>query len=170
MFYGEEVLRALPRYRKLFRFPYLKEGSTPQQRDEMRAFLKARGYRNGHVTIDASDWYVDQRLRDRLKKDPRADRAPYRDFYLDHIRESNLEWLGRTRRDNLIAAEARIGEDVEIRRTVVGDRAHLANGSRLQDVVVFAGARVAAPGRVSQALVTPDGVYPIGQLTGKEGP
>jgi len=88
----------------------------------------------------------------------------------EDILESNLEWLGRTRRDNLIAAEARIGEDVEIRRTVVGDRAHLANGSRLQDVVVFAGARVAAPGPVSQALVTPDGVYPIGQLTGKEGP
>ena len=50
---AEEVLRVLPRYRKLFRFPYLKEGATPEQRDRMRAFLKARGYRNGHVTIDA---------------------------------------------------------------------------------------------------------------------
>lgn len=100
---AEEVLRALPRYRKLFRFPYLKEGKTAGQRDRMRAFLRARGYRNGHVTIDASDWYVDQRLRERLKRDPKADTAPYRDFYLAHIRERSLFYddlarraLGRT--------------------------------------------------------------------------
>lgn len=87
---AEEVLKVLPRYRKIFRFPYLKEGDTPQQRDGMRAFIKKRGYRNGHVTIDASDWYVDVRLRERLKKDPKADAAPYRDFYLGHIRERAL--------------------------------------------------------------------------------
>jgi peptidoglycan-N-acetylglucosamine deacetylase len=87
---AEEILQALPRYRKLFRFPYLKEGATPEQRDRMRAFLKERGYRNGHVTIDASDWYVDQRLRARLKQDPRAATEPYRDFYLAHIRERAL--------------------------------------------------------------------------------
>jgi peptidoglycan-N-acetylglucosamine deacetylase len=87
---AEAILEVLPRYRKLFRFPFLKEGDTAAQRDRMRAFLKGRGYRNGHVTIDASDWYVDQRLRDRLKRDPRADTAPYRDFYLAHIRERAL--------------------------------------------------------------------------------
>lgn len=106
---AEEVLKVLPRYRKLFRFPYLKEGATPEQRDGMRAFLKARGYRNGHVTIDASDWYVDQRLRERLKKDPKADAAPYRDFYLGHIRERALFYdalalkvLGRRVRHTLL--------------------------------------------------------------------
>lgn len=84
---AEEILKPLPRYRKLFRFPFLKEGKTAEQRDRMRAFLRERGYRNGHVTIDASDWYVDQRLRERLKQDPRAATEPYRDFYLAHIRE-----------------------------------------------------------------------------------
>lgn len=87
---AEEVLKVLPRYRKIFRFPYLKEGDTPQQRDGMRAFIKKNGYRNGHVTIDASDWYVDTRLRERLKKDPKANVRPYRDFYLSHIRERSL--------------------------------------------------------------------------------
>jgi peptidoglycan/xylan/chitin deacetylase (PgdA/CDA1 family) len=87
---AEEILKALPRYRKLFRFPFLKEGKTAEQRDRMRAFLRERGYRNGHVTIDASDWYVDQRLRERLKQDPRAATEPYRDFYLAHIRERAL--------------------------------------------------------------------------------
>ena len=53
----------------------------------MRAFMREHGYRNGHVTIDASDWYVDQRMRDRLKANPKADLAPYRDYYLEHIWE-----------------------------------------------------------------------------------
>ena len=84
---NEALLKALPRYRRLFRFPFLKEGKTSEQRDRMRAFLKERGYKNGHVTIDASDWYVDERLRKKLKEDPRADTRPYRDFYLNHLWE-----------------------------------------------------------------------------------
>jgi peptidoglycan/xylan/chitin deacetylase (PgdA/CDA1 family) len=81
----ETLLEQFSRYRKFFRFPYLNEGETAEQRDKMRAFLRERGYRNGHVTIDASDWYVDGRLRERLERDPEADVAPYREFYLDHI-------------------------------------------------------------------------------------
>ncbi|HYE15007.1 MAG TPA: polysaccharide deacetylase family protein [Pyrinomonadaceae bacterium] len=95
---AEEVLKAVPGYRKWFRFPFLKEGATPEQRDRMRAFLRERGYRNGHVTIDASDWYVDQRLRERLKKEPKADTAPYRDFYLSHIAERARYYDGLARR------------------------------------------------------------------------
>lgn len=86
----ERVLSGFPRFRKLFRFPYLKEGDTAEKRDAMRAFLATHGYRNGHVTIDASDWYVDQRLRARLAREPSADLAPYRAFYLDHVWERAL--------------------------------------------------------------------------------
>lgn len=82
---AETLLKRLPHFRKYFRFPYLKEGKTAEQRDMMRSFLREHGYRNGHVTIDASDWYVDGRLRERLKKDPRAEVAPYREYYLAHL-------------------------------------------------------------------------------------
>jgi peptidoglycan/xylan/chitin deacetylase (PgdA/CDA1 family) len=84
---AETVLARLPGYERIFRFPYLSEGDTPEKRDRMRAFLRERGYRNGHVTVDASDWYVDSRLRARLEARPGADVAPYRDFYLAHIWE-----------------------------------------------------------------------------------
>jgi peptidoglycan/xylan/chitin deacetylase (PgdA/CDA1 family) len=84
---AETLLQQLPRYKQFFRFPFLKEGNTVEQRDRMRAFLKERGYRNGHVTIDASDWYVDDRLRKKLKDNPQADTRPYRDFYLTHLWE-----------------------------------------------------------------------------------
>jgi peptidoglycan/xylan/chitin deacetylase (PgdA/CDA1 family) len=84
---GEEIIEDFLHFTRLFRFPFLKEGDTKVKRDAVRAFLKERGYGIGHVTIDTSDWYVDQRLRERLEKEPDADLTPYRDFYLSHIWE-----------------------------------------------------------------------------------
>src|SRR5215831_2434610 len=81
----EAVLIGLKQFRKVFRYPALKEGNTAAKRDEVRAFLKRRGYRIGHVTIDNSDWIIDQRLTARLQKDPQADTKPYREFYLEHM-------------------------------------------------------------------------------------
>ncbi len=84
---NEALLKQFAHYRMYLRFPFLKEGKTAEQRDKMRAFMREHGYRNGHVTIDASDWYVDQRLRERLKTNPKADLKAYRDYYLEHIWE-----------------------------------------------------------------------------------
>ena len=82
---NEALLKTWPNYRKFFRFPLLKEGKTAATRDAMRHFLAEHGYRNGHVTIDASDWYYDQRLRARLNSEPRFDVARYREPYLQHL-------------------------------------------------------------------------------------
>ncbi len=82
---GEEVIAGMPGFRKLFRFPALKEGASAGQRDRMRAFLRDHGYRMGYVTIDTSDWAVDARLRKRLSADARTDVAPYRAFLIEHI-------------------------------------------------------------------------------------
>jgi peptidoglycan/xylan/chitin deacetylase (PgdA/CDA1 family) len=106
---NEALLKQFSHYRKYFRFPYLKEGNTAEQRDRMRAFLSEHDYRNGHVTVDASDWYVDGRLRERLKKSPQADTIPYREFYLSHVWERAAYYddlvrkvLGRTIRHTLL--------------------------------------------------------------------
>jgi len=69
----------------LFRYPFLKEGDTAEKRDRFRALLKQRGYKVGHVTIDSSDWYVDQRMIEHLKKQPRAALEPYRDYLIAHL-------------------------------------------------------------------------------------
>jgi peptidoglycan/xylan/chitin deacetylase (PgdA/CDA1 family) len=81
----ERVLVGYSRFRKLFRFPMLKEGKTPGQRDAMRRYLHEKGYRNGHVTIDASDWYYDTRLRGRLSREPDFDVRRFREPYIRHI-------------------------------------------------------------------------------------
>jgi len=82
---GEAVISELPRFTRIFRFPFLKEGEIREKRDRMRSFLANRGYAVGHVSVDTSDWYVSQRLEARLKKDSRAATAAYRDYYIDHI-------------------------------------------------------------------------------------
>jgi peptidoglycan/xylan/chitin deacetylase (PgdA/CDA1 family) len=81
----ESVIESYPGFRRFFRFPMLAEGNTPEKRDQLRVWLKDQGYKVGSVTIDASNWYIDQRLRDRLAIKPNADLKPYRDYYLAHI-------------------------------------------------------------------------------------
>ena len=84
---GEAVIKDFRNFQKYFRFPFLKEGDTMEKRDKMREFLKTNGYRNGYVTIDASDWYVNNRMLERLKNEPKADVNLYKDFYLEHLWE-----------------------------------------------------------------------------------
>jgi peptidoglycan/xylan/chitin deacetylase (PgdA/CDA1 family) len=86
----------------LFRYPFLKEGDTVEKRDRFRRLLKENQYKVGHVTIDASDWYVDQRIRERLEKDPQANLDPYRDYLVAHLldragfyRKLSVDVLGR---------------------------------------------------------------------------
>lgn len=82
---NDSIIKHYAHYTKLFRFPYLKEGNTSEKRNQARHFMDSLGYANGHVTIDASDWYYDGRLVDTLTKNPSMDIAPYKAAYLAHI-------------------------------------------------------------------------------------
>jgi peptidoglycan-N-acetylglucosamine deacetylase len=82
---NEAVLDGYSGFRKWFRFPTLNEGRTREVRDRLRSFLAGHGYRNGAVTIDASDWYYNQRLLARIEADRSFDVTRYRQPYLDHI-------------------------------------------------------------------------------------
>lgn len=84
--YKEQNIKHLKHFTKIYRFPYLKQGETKQKRDAMRNFLKANGYAHGYVTVDTSDWYIDQRMREKLKKNKNADLKLYKKYYLDHIK------------------------------------------------------------------------------------
>ena len=98
MLKNEALLKSWPNYQKFFRFPALKEGNTAEKRDAMRRFLAEHHYRNGHVTIDASDWYYNLRLRDRLKAEPGFDVSRYRQPYLDHLWDRATFYDGLSRR------------------------------------------------------------------------
>ncbi|MEQ9405168.1 MAG: polysaccharide deacetylase family protein [Cyclobacteriaceae bacterium] len=84
---ADTIIRQYRNYKKLFRFPYLKEGDTPSKVAEIRSILRELEYQNGYVTIDASDWYIDSRLRKRLDENPNADIEVFKEFYLAHLLE-----------------------------------------------------------------------------------
>lgn len=81
----EAVIQEYSNYAPLFRFPYLKEGNTQAKVDSFRNFLEAQDHRNGYVTIDNSDWYINSRLIKRLKEQPDANIEAFRKYYLEHI-------------------------------------------------------------------------------------
>lgn len=82
---NDELIKGYSNYLRYFRFPYLKEGNTPEKVAGFRAFMKQQNYRHGHVTIDASDWYIDSRLRNYLTANPGANVSAYKTFYIQHI-------------------------------------------------------------------------------------
>lgn len=104
-----KVISGCNGFSNLFRYPFLKGGDTREKRDAVRGFLKAGHYRQGYVSIDASDWCIDARLERALKNDSETDRRPYRDFYLSHIKERVLYYdtlsrdvLGRSIKHTLL--------------------------------------------------------------------
>lgn len=82
---NDSIIKKYSNYFPYFRFPYLKEGDTNEKIEGFRAFMTEQGYKNGHVSIDGSDWYIDSRLIKRLKEDPKADISGFRDYYKDHL-------------------------------------------------------------------------------------
>jgi len=88
----DALIRTMPGYQKWFRFTFLREGNTAEKRDGMRRFLPAKGYRNAYVTLDTSDWRLDDKLAGILARHPGADLAPVRRAYLAHIRQRALAY------------------------------------------------------------------------------
>lgn len=82
---NDSIIKHYSNYYKYFRFPYLKEGNTKEKVEGFRAFMQQKGYKNGHVTIDASDWYIANRLVTRLKQNPKADISGFREYYKKHL-------------------------------------------------------------------------------------
>jgi peptidoglycan-N-acetylglucosamine deacetylase len=79
-------------YRPWFRFPQLDEGGRDAaKRDAIRAGLKARGLRNGYVTADGWDWYLESLALKAVKAGKRIDHDGLRDLYVEtHVQAANF--------------------------------------------------------------------------------
>jgi len=88
----DRIIAGLPGYQKWYRFTYLREGNTKDKRNGMRTFLRQQGYRNGYVTLDTSDWRLNEKLTEVLEKNPQANVEPIREAYLAHIRQRALAY------------------------------------------------------------------------------
>lgn len=70
---ADALLKQFPTYTKWFRYPYLHEGETVAARDEVRRHLQNIGYKNGYVTIDNYDYYLNDLAQTAMKKNKSVD-------------------------------------------------------------------------------------------------
>ncbi len=94
----DQVIRRLPGYQPWFRFTFLREGNTPEKRDGIKAFLKAKAIRNAQVTLDTSDWRLNAALISGLELNPEADTTPFRNAYLAHLQQRAEAYRDLSRR------------------------------------------------------------------------
>ncbi|QIL79691.1 polysaccharide deacetylase family protein [Diaphorobacter sp. HDW4A] len=82
---ADAALNHFPTWIPMLRFPYLKEGNTPEKRDGMRVWMKANGYRPAPVSMDASDWYYNQIYSAHSKAGSHEKAARVRAAYVEHL-------------------------------------------------------------------------------------
>lgn len=81
---AERWLKGREGYRPWFRFPFLDEGQRDKaKRDAVRAGLDVRGLSNGYVTVDASDWWLEQAAIEARKARKSIDMDAFRDLYVE---------------------------------------------------------------------------------------
>lgn len=86
---AEAWLKGREGRRPWFRFPFLDEGQRDEaKRDAVRAGLAARGLSNGYVTVDASDWNMEQLAIDAKAAGKAIDREGLRRLYVTSHVES----------------------------------------------------------------------------------
>jgi peptidoglycan-N-acetylglucosamine deacetylase len=86
---AESWLRGRPGYRPWFRFPYLNEGRQDSaRRTAVFAGLAERGIRHGYVTVDGSDWHLEQLATEAVRGGTPMDRAALRDLYVETMVEA----------------------------------------------------------------------------------
>lgn len=74
-----------------FRYPYLDEGRTAEVRDAVRTALAARGLKNGYVTVDTYDWYMNALAAEAVSRGHPLDMKALRQAYVE-ILVSDLEF------------------------------------------------------------------------------
>ncbi|HZF95339.1 MAG TPA: polysaccharide deacetylase family protein [Allosphingosinicella sp.] len=96
---AEDWLRGREGRRPWFRFPYLNEGRRDlARRDAIRAGLAQRGLQNGYVTVDGSDWNMEQRTIDAVRSGLPIDREALQHLYIETHVEAAEFYDGLARR------------------------------------------------------------------------
>jgi peptidoglycan/xylan/chitin deacetylase (PgdA/CDA1 family) len=109
---ADAVLRNVTNRRKWFRYPYLHEGQTAEERDLVRHALKSMEYLSAYVTIDNYDWYMDALFQEAVRDGKTIDFDRLRETYVDLLAQSvefydglSREQLGRSPRHVLLLHE-----------------------------------------------------------------
>ena len=85
---ADSKLRQFKNFKKLFRFPYLREGDSNEKRDGMREALRKFDYFNAYITLNNYDWHIEKMFQNAIKKGISIDFDRMRRFYVQVMMES----------------------------------------------------------------------------------
>lgn len=80
---AEILLERFDNRRAWFRYPYLDEGRSVQKRDAVVDALQRMEIRNGYVTVDNYDWYLESKWQKAAKEGRSVDIDALRKVYVD---------------------------------------------------------------------------------------
>lgn len=69
---ADKLIQQFSTYTKWFRYPFLHEGDSIESRDGVRDFLSRTGYKNGYVTVDNYDYFIDDLVQQALAKNEKV--------------------------------------------------------------------------------------------------
>ena len=111
----DTAISQLANYERLqafYRFPFLDEGRAVEKRDRLRQALSDRGLKNGYVTVDTYDWYLDALAKEANEAGTEFDLEKLGALYVDVIVSSTEFYdalaqrtLGRSPRHVLLLHE-----------------------------------------------------------------
>lgn len=85
----DKLLKGFSTFNKWYRYPYLDYGDrchlggNAKKQGSLRKILNKHGYKDGFVTINTFDWYVNHKLRLALVQGQRVDYHALKTIYLD---------------------------------------------------------------------------------------
>ena len=82
---ADTVLKTLPNYIRIYRYPFLKEGNSAEKRDAVYHWLEQHQYRIGGVSIDASDWFYNRKYLDYAKQQDQNKLDRLKQAYIAHL-------------------------------------------------------------------------------------
>ena len=81
----DSLINGYKNFQKYFRAPMLKSGETKEKRDSLNSFLQRMDYKNGYVTIDNSDWFINSRMIKFMEENPGESIEKYKEYYIEHL-------------------------------------------------------------------------------------
>lgn len=109
---AHDELSELPGYIPYFRFPFLHEGRPAAVRDAVRRGLRTLGLKQGYVTVDNYDWYLQALMGEAVRTTGSLDIDGWKRFYLDVLLDAVAfydaearRYLGRSPRHVLLLHE-----------------------------------------------------------------
>ncbi len=82
---AELILSEYSTYKKWFRFPFLDQSKDHLSRDKIFNWLKKNKYKNGYVTIDTFDWYINSLVQKAVASKKKIDYKTLKKVYVKYI-------------------------------------------------------------------------------------